>query len=108
MKLRFAIIPLAAVAVALITSVPAFAAKGNRKKDQNKDASPTFAELDKDNNGSISKTEYVAGMKTKLGSEEAATKRFGELDKDKDDTLSKEELAAGEVKKKKRKKNTSN
>ena len=132
MKLNKAILSIAAFAVALMMSLPAFAAKGDRRKTRAKDDSPTFAALDKDANGSLSKAEYVAGMKAKLGEEaatassasssstaaagmkdklgeEAATKRFAELDKNKDDSLSKDELGTTEAKKKrdkKRKKDT--
>lgn len=103
MKLKIALLPTTAFAVALMMSVPAFAAKGDRKKDRAKDDSPTFATLDKDSNGSVTKDEYVTGMKDKLD-KEAATKRFAELDKNSDGSLSKEELGATETKKKRVKK----
>ena len=109
MKLKTALIPVAALAVAMIMTLPAFAAKGDRKKDRAKDAGPTFATLDTNKDGSISKDEYVTGMKDKLD-KEAALKRFAELDKDKDDKLSNDELGTTDVKKKriKKKKDTTN
>lgn len=107
MKTHKVILALVAIAAALFTTLPAHAAKGERKRDRNKDATPDFAALDKDGNGSISKAEYVAGMKAQLG-EEAAAARFADLDKNKDGSLSKEELGTAEKKKKREKKTSAN
>lgn len=90
------------LAVALALPIAAFAAKGDRKK-QNTETAPAFATVDKDSNGSISEGEFVAANE-KLG-DVAAKARFGILDKNHDGKLSKEEYAAGsEPEKKKRKK----
>jgi hypothetical protein len=99
MKLNQALLCTATCAFALMISLPAYAAKTDRKKDRAKDTSPDFATLDKDANGSVSKAEYVAGLKDKLG-EDAAKTRFTELDKNKDDNLSKDELGTVEKKRK--------
>jgi hypothetical protein len=90
-----------AAAVALPTA--ALAAKADRKKPA---ATVTFATADKDSDGSVSKSEYVAALKASLGEEAAATK-FGTLDKDHDGKLTKEEYGTdtGTEKKKRRKKN---
>jgi Ca2+-binding EF-hand superfamily protein len=97
---------IAVLAAAIAFPATALAAKADRKNK--KDAAPAvaFTTVDKDTDGSISKEEFVAAMKEKLG-EDAAKARFATLDKDSSGKLSKEEYAAdsGEVKKR-RKKNT--
>lgn len=53
-----------------------------------------FAAADKDGDGVLSETEYVAAFKGK-GSEDDAKKRFSKLDTNSDKKLSPEELRAG-------------
>lgn len=55
-----------------------------------------FSKLDTDNDGKISKAEFIAGAKDKVKAE----KKFSKLDKDSDGFLSKEELSAAKKKKK--------
>lgn len=90
-------------AIALPLSVQA--AKGERRNKSDA-AVPAFDTVDKSKDGTISKEEFVAAMKEKLG-EEGAKTRFDTLDKNTDGKLSKEEYAAaGGEAKKKRKKNS--
>lgn len=91
------------VAVALVgTLVPslALAAKGDRKK---KEAAPavSFSAADKDNDGIVTESEYIAAMKSQLG-EDSAKLRFGTLDKNHDGKLSKEEFGSGDSGEKKK------
>ena len=53
-----------------------------------------FASIDKDGDGSISESEYVAALDGRAKAD-AAKKRFATLDKDGDGKLTKEEHAAG-------------
>lgn len=87
------------LAVALALPIAAFAAKGDRKK-QSTETAPAFASVDKDSNGSISESEFVAANEN-LGAT-AAKARFGILDKNHDGKLSKEEYAAGSEPEKKK------
>ena len=90
---------LATLATAIALPLCAFAAKADRQKKN--EPAVAFATVDKDNNGSISKDEYVAAMKDKQ-SEDLAKSQFASLDKDSDGKLSKEEYAAAGGEKKKR------
>lgn len=93
---------LLSLAAAIALPVAASAAKGDRKK-KNDSPETTFATLDKDGDGVVTQSEYVALMGKTLG-EEAAKTRFSELDKDHDGKLTKEEYASTGTEKKKRKK----
>jgi Ca2+-binding EF-hand superfamily protein len=75
-------------------AVPAvcLAAKGERKRDKKAPAA-TFATADKNNDGTVTQSEFVAAMKEQLG-EEGAKSRFTTLDKDANGKLSKEEFEA--------------
>ena len=86
------------IALAAAVAVPAaLAAKADAKKKKNEPAAtgPTvsFARADKDKNGAITKSEYVAAMTSSIG-EEAAGIRFGELDRNFDAQLSPQEYSA--------------
>lgn len=94
----------ALVAAALALPMSVEAAKADRK-NKNDATPPAFATVDKDNDGSVSKDEFVAAMKEKLG-DDGAKARFATLDKDNNGKLSKEEYAAAAETKKRRKKNT--
>src|SRR5205823_11065981 len=97
---------LSAVPLAIALPGAAFAAKGDRKKKKTEDANAvTFETADKDKDGFVTETEYVAAMSAKLD-ESAAKARFATLDKNADNKLSAEEYNAGntaEPKKKKKK-----
>jgi hypothetical protein len=97
---------IAVLGAAIALPVSALAAKAERKNKKETGPAVAFATVDKDTDGSISKEEFVAALKEKLG-EDSAKARFATLDKDSSGKLSKEEYAAdtGEVKKR-RKKNT--
>ena len=93
---------LAALAAAIALPVTASAAKGDRKK-KNDAPETTFATIDKDGDGVVTETEYLALMSKPLG-ESAAKARFAQLDKDTNGKLSKEEYAATGTETKKRRK----
>lgn len=95
---------LSALVATVALPIAAFAAKGNRKKN---DAAITFEVADKDGDGSVTQTEFVAAFKEKLG-EDGAKSKFASLDKDKDGKLTKEEYGTtgqDETPKKRKKKN---
>jgi hypothetical protein len=77
-----------------LASPVAFAAKADKKKKGETAGTeappPAFAKVDKDGNGSVSQSEYVAALKSEIG-EDAAKLRFGALDKNFDGQLSKDE-----------------
>jgi hypothetical protein len=83
------------VAIASAVAIPCttFAAKGERKKKTDPASTPTFASIDRNNDGSISRGEYLTAMKDKLG-EQAAIAKFNALDADKNNRLSAEEFNA--------------
>ena len=96
---------LSALVATVALPIAAFAAKGNRKK--NDSAAITFEVADKDGDGSITQTEFIAAFKEKLG-EDGAKSKFASLDKDNDGKLTKEEYGTtgqDETPKKKKKKN---
>lgn len=96
----------AALAAALICPVALQAAKAERrdKRNQTPEQLPVaFAAADADGNGSVSKEEFVAALKEKLGEGGAASK-FASLDKSADGKLSKEEYSGGTTERKRRKK----
>lgn len=99
MKLHYRLI-----AVALATSIAApcvsFAAKSERKK---KETPVAFSSVDKNNDGSVSREEYTAAMKDKLG-DEGAKSQFAQLDKNSDGKLTSEEYSSGGKEKKRKKK----
>lgn len=91
-------------AVALPSAV--FAAKADKKK--NATLAAAFASVDKDGNGEISETEFLAAEKDK-GTVEAAKARFAAMDKNHDGKIAKDEFTGtGEEPKKKRKKKNQN
>lgn len=96
---------IATLVAAIAFPLAAQAAKGDRKNKKEDSSAVSFETVDKNNDGIISETEFVAAMKDKL-SEDDAKARFKSLDKDGTPGLSKEEYAAAtsETKKKKRKK----
>jgi Ca2+-binding EF-hand superfamily protein len=90
---------LLAVAVSALT-VPAiaFAAKADRKnKDQAADksdkAAGAFAKADKDSDGFVTESEFVASRGKKADQGKTKT-QFGKMDKNSDGKLSKEEFEA--------------
>jgi Ca2+-binding EF-hand superfamily protein len=94
----------ASLAVVIALPLAAFAAKGDRKKN---DTPPAFSTIDKEAKGSITEAQYVAAMKDTLG-EEGAKAKFAALDTDKSGTLSETEYAAGASQGKKRRKKDAN
>jgi Ca2+-binding EF-hand superfamily protein len=80
--------------VALALPLAAFAAKGDRKK--NETPAVSFTTIDKDSDGVVTEAEYIAAAKDKL-SEEAAKAHFASLDKNSDGKLSKEEFAVDDT-----------
>jgi Ca2+-binding EF-hand superfamily protein len=76
---------------ALALPIAAFAAKASRKKPEAPVLS--FENFDKDNNESVSETEYVSVSEKQAA--DAAKSRFAQLDKDGDGKVSKEEFTAG-------------
>jgi Ca2+-binding EF-hand superfamily protein len=96
---------IAVLTAALACPVAVQAAKGERRnKNQEQEALPVaFATADKDGDGSVSKEEFVAALKEKLGESGAASK-FASLDKNNDGKLSKEEYSGGATETKKRRK----
>jgi Ca2+-binding EF-hand superfamily protein len=61
--------------------------------DEGKKKGGGFTAADTDNDGKVTKTEFIAFVKSRMD-EKAATARFEELDKNKDGSLSREEFAA--------------
>jgi len=91
------------IAASLLLPITASAAKGDRKKAG--EPLPAYETLDKDSKGSVSKDQFIAVLKEKLGGEDAAKTKFEALDKDSDGKLTKIEYAAGnETPKRKKKK----
>jgi hypothetical protein len=91
------------IAASLLLPVTASAAKGDRKKA----GEPLlgYETIDKDSKGSVSKDQFVAALREKLGGEDTAKTKFDALDKDGDGKLTKVEYAAGnETQKRKKKK----
>ena len=95
----------AAFVAALLSPVAVYAAKGERKnKNQQQEQLPVaFATADANGDGSVSKEEFVAALKEKLG-EGGASSKFASLDKNSDGKLSKEEYSGGASEQKKRRK----
>lgn len=91
------------IAAAVALPIAAFAAKANRKNAA--EALPAYETIDKDSKGSVSKDQFVAALKEKLGGEDAAKAKFDALDKNSDGKLTKEEYAAATEQKKRKKKN---
>lgn len=110
MKTSFTRLLTLTLLAALVPTV-ALAAKGDRKKkDKNQPTAVDFKTADKDNDGTVTDTEYAAAMKGTLD-ESSAKLRFGTLDKNADGKLSSAEYAAGNAssgEKKKRKKKDKN
>ena len=90
MKLTHRII-MATLVSALALPIAALAAKASRKKPEAPVLS--FENFDKDNNESVSETEYVSVSEKQAA--DAAKSRFAQLDKDGDGKVSKEEFTAG-------------
>ncbi len=80
-----------ALVSALALPLAVSAAQGEKK---GKGTPMNFASIDKDGDGSISESEYVAALDGRAKAD-AAKKRFATLDKDGDGKLTKEEHAAG-------------
>ena len=103
MKIPYRLL-LSALVAAVALPLAVFAAKGDKKK--NAPAATSFAVVDKDGDGVLTQTEFIAAFKEKLG-EDGANSKFASLDKDADGKLSKEEFGTTgdeEPAKKKRKK----
>ena len=81
------------------------AAKADRKnKNQQQEQLPVaFAAADTNGDGNVTKEEFVAALKEKLG-EGGASSKFASLDKNSDGKLSKEEYSGAPEQKKRRKK----
>lgn len=92
---RLIVITLAA-ALALPSVV--FAAKGEKKEGK---SATSFAACDTNNDGFVSKEEYVTAMKNAGKKEKGLDRSFAAKDKDSDGKLSKEEFAAKVESKKK-------
>ena len=72
----------------------AFAAKADRKnKDQAADKSAAFGKADKDSDGFVTESEFVASRGKKADQAKMKT-QFGKMDKNSDGKLSKEEFEA--------------
>ena len=97
MKLNKRII-LVALAAAIAAPGAVFAAKSDKKKE--KGSAPTFASCDKNNDGKVTKEEFVAAVKAAGGNEKGADKQFAAKDKNSDGNLSSEEFNARAKKKK--------
>ena len=91
------------VCTALVAPAPAAETETAKEKPAYRNASVVFTELDQDKSGSLSETEYLAGMSESLGAD-AAKSRFAELDRDGNGKLSKDEFRAGDPADKERKK----
>ena len=68
------------ITASLLLPITASAAKADRKKAA--EPLPAYATIDPDSKGSVSKDQFVAALKEKLGSEDAAKTKFEALDKD--------------------------
>ena len=90
---------IAALVSALALPCAAFAAKGD-KKDKGEQSGAGFSKIDKDSDGSISQSEFVAAMKDRSGGEDAAKSKFASLDKNSDGKLDKKEMAGARGEKK--------
>jgi Ca2+-binding EF-hand superfamily protein len=73
-----------------------FATAADKSDKANPEA--IFKKLDANNDGSVTKEEYLASKKAQKDTNKAG-KRFDKLDANKDGKLSKEEMSAGEKKK---------
>jgi len=95
----------AALVAALACPVAVQAAKADRKnKNQQQEQLPfAFAAADTIGDGNVTKEEFVAALKEKLG-EGGASSKFASLDKNSDGKLSKEEYSGGATEPKKRRK----
>jgi Ca2+-binding EF-hand superfamily protein len=72
----------------------ALAAKGEKKKDDGADkAAGAFAKADKDSDGFVTESEFVASRGKKADQGKMKT-QFGKMDKNGDGKLSKDEFAA--------------
>ena len=91
------------IAAALALPIAASAAKADRKNAV--EPLPAYETIDKDAKGSISKDQFVAALKEKLGGEDTAKAKFDALDKNSDGKLTKDEYAAANEQKKRKKKN---
>lgn len=87
------------LSVLALASISASAAEGDAPKKPKHDPAKTFAKLDSNSDGSISKEEWAASPQAKKDAARA-DKVFGNKDKDKDGKLSKEEFTAAPKKKK--------
>lgn len=98
MKLNRILIPVLVSTLAL----PAFAAKGEGKKNDDGDkAAAAFTKADTNSDGFVTESEFIAARGKKADEGKSKT-QFGRLDKDSDGKLSKEEfqaVAAGKKKK---------
>jgi hypothetical protein len=93
MKLNHRLLVTVLVSALAIPAI-SFAAKGERKKTEGDDkAGAAFAKADKDSDGFVTESEFVAsrGKKADQGKSKG---QFGKLDKNGDGKLSKEEFAA--------------
>lgn len=88
------------LSVLALTSLTVHAAEEGAKKKPKMDPEKAFAKLDANNDGSVSKEEFLASPQGKKDAAKAE-KAFGAKDKDKDGKLSKEEFTAAPKKKKK-------
>jgi Ca2+-binding EF-hand superfamily protein len=95
----------AALVTALACPIAVQAAKADRKnKNQQQEQLPVaFAAADTNGDGNVTKEEFVAALKEKLG-EGGASSKFASLDKNSDGKLSKEEYSGGATEPKKRRK----
>lgn len=75
-------------ALATAIALPLVAQAADKKKN---DGPAAFAKMDKDQDGKISESEFVASAKDK----DQAKTRFASLDKDQSGDLTKQEMAAG-------------
>jgi Ca2+-binding EF-hand superfamily protein len=87
--------------ITLILSALLFSVSFATAADKGDKADPEaiFKKLDTNNDGSVTKEEYLATKKAQKDTDKAG-KHFEKLDANKDGKLSKEELAAGEKSKK--------
>lgn len=63
--------------------------------DEGKKKGNPFAAADKDHDGKLSKSEFVAAMSERLGGADKAEARFAQLDKNSDGSVTQEEFSAG-------------
>ena len=78
--------------------------KSKKNKNQQQEQLPVaFAAADTNGDGNVTKEEFVAALKEKLG-EGGASSKFASLDKNSDGKLSKEEYSGGATEPKKRRK----